>query len=93
MAEPVKIGAALVDPEDPCALWQALYAIKLQFVAGQRTEEIEVRSPVSHRRVKFGSANIADLDAELTRLQVACNEKNGGPRRRFAKRVRFVPTC
>ncbi|MCC4296305.1 MAG: hypothetical protein R3184_13970 [Aurantimonas coralicida] len=92
MADPVIIGGVSVDPADPCATWQALYAVRLQFVAGQRTEEIEVRSPVSNRRVKFGAANIAALDQELARLAKACDEKNGKPRTRFAKSVRFRPT-
>lgn len=92
MADLVQIGAATVDPEDPCATWQALYAVRLQFVAGQRTEEIEVRSPVSNRRVRFGKADIAALDQELARLADACNRQNGGARKRFAKSVRFRPT-
>jgi len=92
VADPIKIGAATVDPDDPCALWQAMYAVRLQFVAGQRTEEIEVRSPVSSRRVRFGKADIAALDQELARLAAACDAKNGKPRTRFAKSVRFRPS-
>lgn len=91
MADPIIIGGVSVDPEDPCATWQALYNVRLQFVAGQRTEEIEVRSPVSNRRVKFGAANIAALDQELARLAAACEAKRGGPRKRFARSVRFRP--
>jgi hypothetical protein len=92
MADPVIIGGVSVDPDDPCALWQALYAVRLQFVAGQRTEEIEVRSPVSNRRVRFGKSDIGAMDQELARLARACEEKNGKPRTRYAKAVRFRPT-
>lgn len=86
MANMVIINGASVDAEDPCALWQALYAYKLKVLSGAKIEEIEVRSPVTTRRTRFGAANMAELEAELSRLQSACSEKNGGRRQRFAIR-------
>lgn len=83
--KPVKIGGAEVDQDDPCALWQALYAHKLKVLAGGAVEEIEVRSPVTQQRTRFGKANLDALDAELTRLQAACQAKQGY-RRRYATR-------
>lgn len=85
----VKINGTDVDTDDPCALWQALYAAKLKRLAGEQVEESEIRSPVTHRRIKVASASMADIDAELARLAEACQKKNGGTRTRFAKSIRF----
>ena len=46
----VTIGGVSVDTDDPCALWQALYAYKLKVLAGEQVEEFEIRSPVTNRR-------------------------------------------
>lgn len=89
MAE-VMIGGVAVDMEDPCALWQALYAHKLKILSGQQVEEIELRSPVTTRRSRFGAGNIPALDEELSRLQAACEAKSGR-RRRFAQRGTHRP--
>ncbi|PBC09186.1 hypothetical protein [Mesorhizobium sp. WSM3859] len=86
----IKLGGTQVDAEDPCALYQALYAAKLKLLAGERVEETEVRSPVTQQRVRVSATNIAALDAELMRLAAACSAKNG-KRSHYAKRIRF--TC
>jgi len=85
MLNPVTINGAIINGDDPCALFQALYAHKLKMLSGQQVEEIELRSPVTTRRSRFGAGNIAELDAELARLQAACEAKSGR-RRRFALR-------
>lgn len=90
MPNMVTIGGAQVDADDPCALFQALYAHKLKVLSGQQVEEIELRSPVTTRRSRFGAGNIAELDAELARLQAACEAKSGR-RRRFAVRGTHRP--
>jgi hypothetical protein len=87
----VKIGGADVDPTDPCALYQALYNVKIKRLAGEQIVETEIRSPVGQRRIQVATISMADLDAELNRLADACSQKSGGPRRRFAKSIRF--TC
>jgi hypothetical protein len=87
----ITIGGVSVDAEDPCALWQALYSAKLKLLAGERVEETEIRSPVTHRRLRVSVTNMDALDAELARLAQACAAKNGGGRVRYAKRIRF--TC
>ncbi|WP_438752053.1 hypothetical protein [Pararhizobium sp. O133] len=87
----VTLNGAVVDADDPCALWQALYAVKLKRLAGEAIEETEIRSPVTQRRIKVASTNMKDLDAELERLAVACSAKAGGRRTRFAKQFRFTP--
>ncbi|WP_287268417.1 hypothetical protein [Mesorhizobium sp.] len=89
MARIVVIGGVQVDAEDPCALYQALYAAKLKLLAGERVEETEVRSPVTHQRIRVSVASMAALDAELMRLAAACSAKNG-QRSRYAKRMRFT---
>lgn len=89
MATMVTIGGASVDQDDPCALYQALYAVKLKILAGDRIEEIEIRSPVNQRRLRVAATNIKVLDDELMRLAAACSAKDG-KRLRYAKRMRFV---
>ncbi|GGF56651.1 hypothetical protein GCM10007301_15420 [Azorhizobium oxalatiphilum] len=90
MANIVTIRGAQVDADDPCALWQALYAFKLAVLAGERVEEIEVRSPVTTRRSRFGASSMSDLEAELDRLQASCEAKSGR-RRRYAIRGTYRP--
>ncbi|NTF87505.1 hypothetical protein G6L46_10250 [Agrobacterium rhizogenes] len=85
----VMINGATVDTDDPCALYQALYAVKLKRLAGEQVAETEIRSPVGQRRIQVSSVSMADLDAELNRLADACSQKNGGARRRFAKSIRW----
>lgn len=87
----VMIGGVAVDMDDACALWQALYAHKLRILSGQQVEEIELRSPVTTRRSRFGAGNLAALDAELSRLQAACEAKSGRRRLRFAQRGTHRP--
>lgn len=86
----VKINGAVVDGDDPCALHQALYAVKLQILAGERVEEMSIQSPVTREMVRFSSTSMGALDRELERLSAACNLKNSGRRTRYAKRVRFT---
>lgn len=86
---PIKLAGATVDADDPCALYQALYAAKLKLLAGERVEETEVRSPVTQQRVRVAVGNIAALDAELMRLAAACSARQGR-RSRFAKTARFI---
>ena len=90
MPTPIKLGGVEVDQDDPCALWQALYGAKLKLLAGDQLEEIEIRSPVTQRRMRVAKANMAAIDAELTRLKGACDLKLTGRRGRFAKRIRFI---
>jgi len=77
----VKIDGTPVDVEDPCTLYQALYAVKLKRLAGDLVEEGEIASPVTRRRMRYASVSIAELDAELSRLAAACDAKNGKRRR------------
>lgn len=88
MANDVTIGGTTVDADDPCALYQALYAAKIKLLAGERVEETEIRSPVTSRRLKVAASNMAALDTELMRLSAACSAKSGN-RSRYAKRMRF----
>lgn len=77
----VTIDGAPIDIEDPCALYQALYAVKLKRLAGERVEEGEIQSPATRRRMRYATVSIAELDAELARLAGACDAKNGKRRR------------
>ena len=73
----VKIDGAMVDMDDPCALATALRGIKYKRVAGGQIEESEIRSPVMQQRIKVASSSLADLDAEINRLDNLCRQKNG----------------
>lgn len=77
----VKIGGTSVDMDDPCALWQALYSVKLKRLSGEAIEEGEIQSPVTRRRMRYGSISLAELDAEMERLAAACDAKQGRRRR------------
>ncbi|MDG4895568.1 hypothetical protein P9272_18520 [Mesorhizobium sp. WSM4976] len=86
----VTINGVAVDAEDPCALYQALYAVKLGILAGEHVEELQIQSPVTRELMRVSSTSMAALDQELMRLSQACAAKTGG-RVRYAKRIRF--TC
>lgn len=86
----VTLGGLQVDDEDPCALYQALYAVKLRLISGEMTEEVEIRSPVTNRRVRFSAGNLDALDTELRTLAAACDARSGR-RRRFAISGGFRP--
>ncbi|SCM73393.1 hypothetical protein KL86PLE_110049 [uncultured Pleomorphomonas sp.] len=83
----VTVNGQVVDADDPCALYQALYALKLQLIGGESISEIEVQDPVSQRRTRFTSGNLDALDGELLRLSTACTRKTTGRPGRFAKRM------
>ena len=86
----VKLGGQMVDMDDPCALYTALYATKLQLLAGEQIEETEIRSPVSQNRIRISKANVAAIDAELLKLSAACTLKTTGQRGRYRKAMRYV---
>ena len=90
MPNMVTINGVAVDAEDPCALYQALYAVKLRILAGEHVEELQIQSPVTRELMRFSSANLKSRDAERMRLAAACSAKSG-QRSRYAKRIRF--TC
>ncbi|MDG4854580.1 MULTISPECIES: hypothetical protein [unclassified Mesorhizobium] len=85
----VTINGVAVDQDDPCALYQALYAVKLRALAGEHVEELSIQSPVTREQLRFSGADIKALDAELMRLSAACSAKNG-KRSRYAKTMRFI---
>lgn len=87
----ITLNGAQVDETDPCALWTALYAIKLKLVAGENVEETHIQSPVSKEMVRFSPGNLGALNLELQRLQAACDLKTNGKRARFAGRFRHTP--
>lgn len=83
------VNGQTVDADDPCALYQALYALKIQMLAGESVKEIEVQDPVSQRRTVFNQTTVTALDAELLRLSTACTRKTTGRPGRFAKRMTY----
>ena len=89
MTNMVVLAGVPVDADDPCALWQALYAAKLKRIAGESFEEVEIQSPATRRRIRVAATSMADLDRELEELARACAAKRGERRRRYAKQMRF----
>jgi hypothetical protein len=89
MTNMVTINGASVDADDPCALYQALYAAKLALIAGERVEETEIRSPVSQNRVRVSVGSMEALNAEIMKLAAACQAKTSGKRARFAKGISY----
>lgn len=86
----IKLGGVTVDLDDPCALYQALYATKLKLLAGEQIEETEIRSPVSQNRLRLSKANMVAIDAELLKLSTACTLRTTGKRARYRKTMRFI---
>lgn len=86
----IVIGGVTVDIDDPCALYQALYSVKLQMLSGEQVEELSIQSPVSRELVRFSPANMTALDAELMKLSAACTAKTTGKPARYAKSIRFI---
>lgn len=80
----VKIDGVNFDAGDPCALFQALYALKLKVISGASIAETLIQDPATRRQVVFKPANIEALEAELRRAQAACEAKTSGRRARSA---------
>lgn len=87
MPNMISIGGASVDADDPCALYQALYATKIKLISGEMVDEYSIQSPVTRDSVTFSPSNLRALDAELVRLAAACQEKTTG--RRLGRRWTF----
>lgn len=79
----IRIDGVDVAADDPCALYQALYAVKIRMMVPGSAEELEIRSPVTNRRVAFSRGNLAALEQELRLLADACDAKQGR-RKRFS---------
>jgi hypothetical protein len=80
MANMVTINGASINADDPCALYQALYAAKLRLISGENVEEITLQAPDTREITKFTAANMSALNIELRRLQTLCDGKSVGSR-------------
>lgn len=90
----IRIGGQAVNVNDPCALYRALKGYRIKLAAGERVEEVEIRSPVTTRRTKFSAGSkLEDLDRMLADAKAACELSLGErPRRaRYAISGRFRP--
>jgi hypothetical protein len=85
----IKLGGVTIDAADPCALYQGLYLVKLQLISGEMTGEYSIQSPVTRETVVFSPANLKSLDAEMTRLQAACQQATSGRRPSRRMRLRY----
>lgn len=82
----VKIRKLQVDLDDPCKAVKLLRGLRLQISAGGQAETVRFGDD----EVRYSKANLVALDQEIERLSKECEAINGGRRRRFAKRIRFV---
>lgn len=89
MVTMVTINGASVDAEDPCALYQALYAVKLKLLAGENISEFSLQSPVTRETVVYNASSMAALDKEMMRLSAACQKIRTGCRPTRRWRFRF----
>lgn len=90
----ITIGGQQVNVNDPCALYRALKAYRIKLAAGERVEEVEIRSPVTTRRMRFSAGSKPeDLDRMISDARAACELSLGErPKRtRFAISGRFRP--
>lgn len=85
----IKLGGVSVDASDPCALYQGLYVVKLKLISGEMTGEYSIQSPVTRETVVFSPASLKSLDAEMTRLQAACQQATSGCRPSRRMRLRY----
>lgn len=89
MPNNVKIGGVTVDADDPCALYQALYNVKLKMMAGENVSEIMIGDLATQRRTRFNPSDMKSLDAELARQKDLCQQVSSGRKARFAMRAGF----
>jgi hypothetical protein len=91
----VLIDGKLVDINDPCARYVALFAYRVKLVTGGAVEEFEIRSPLTTRRTKFSAGSKpADLDDMLAEAKAECEAKTSGGvkrRTRYAMAARARP--
>lgn len=89
MTNLVIINGAQVDADDPCALYQALYAVKLKMLSGENVAEFSLQSPVTRETVTFAPGRMEDLEKELMRLSAACTAATTGRRQSRRWIMRF----
>lgn len=85
----VTINGTAVDADDPCALYQALYAVKLKMISTEIVTEMSIQSPVTRETVTFAPGKMEELDKELMRLSAACTQVTTGCRASRRWRLRF----
>lgn len=76
----IKLGGISVDAADPCALYEALYLVKLKLITGEMTGEYSIQSPVTRETVAFSKPDSKSLNEEMDRLQAACKQATSGHR-------------
>lgn len=89
MTNLVTINGAQVDADDPCALYQALYAVKLKMISTEIVTEMSIQSPVTRETVTFAPGRMEELEKELMRLSAACTAATTGCRPSRRWRLRF----
>jgi hypothetical protein len=89
MVNTVTIGSVIVDADDPCALYTVLYNTRLQMISGQSIGEVQAGDANAQRRIRYNTASLSALDAELARLADLCAQSSGGRPSRFAMRAGF----
>lgn len=89
MVDNITIGGITVDIDDPCALYTAIYKIKMTLLSGGNASEVMIADLSTQRRTRFNPADMKSIDAELARLKDLCQQSTGGRKARFAIRAGF----
>lgn len=89
MPNNVTIGGVTVDADDPCALYTVLYNERLKLITGGSIGEVQAGDANAQRRIRYNTASLSSLDAELARLKDLCGQSSGGRKARFAMRAGF----
>lgn len=82
----IKIRKVLIDLDDPCLAAKKLRGVAIQIAAGGQAETVRF----GQDEVRYSKANLTALEKEIERLSAECASSQGGRRRRYAKRMRFI---
>lgn len=72
--------------EDPCAVLAELEAAKRKIITGGQATRVAFRSGDLERDVRFGQANLTELNAEIRKYDSLCRAQRGElPRRNMVR--------
>lgn len=85
----VTVGGLSVDFDDPCAVCRAMQIVLLQRQANGAVQEVEVRSPVTNRRLNTALSPLSELQDAVAFWRRQCDGASGKVSRR-ARTIRFI---
>ncbi len=73
--------------EDPCAVLAELEAARRKIITGGQATRVSFRSGDVERDVRYGTADLKALDADIRKYTDLCAAVTGGKSRRFMFRA------